>query len=445
MKYLIIIFLFISFSANCQVRTLSGFEPTTGRPGYKISDTIKNFYATSPLFWLNDSTIAMDTSRMSFTVAKNATRDSVIYTFFDGTRIAIKDSTGSGGSSLWNANGSDIYFNTGKVGVGVYTPQARFHVDFNGIGATAPTSDKGILLRDSTPAAAGAQQWSPSFVWESQGWNSTASASQPSQIRAYNIPIQNAGAPLGYLTFGSKYGSTAAVDNILTIGSSNGSPMAGVGINALPGNTAGAVLNIGGAMQLTGNISVTSATFGINNSGINLFNVSSGYIQLASTNAVTASNLGVQTNKPLTLGSLTAPTHGAELDIVSTGRAFLPPRMTTTQRDSINLTVTSVTVTNGGTGYTSNPTLTFTTGPVPSSVTTATATLTRTANVITSVAVTYSGHYNSTPTITVTGGGGTGAILTPVMTQVLTAGMMIYNTTTNKMQCWDGSTWNDLF
>lgn len=38
------------------------------------------------------------------------------------------DDFGGGGSSLWTANGSNIYFNTGNVGIGVSTPTSKLQV-----------------------------------------------------------------------------------------------------------------------------------------------------------------------------------------------------------------------------------------------------------------------------------------------------------------------------
>ena len=69
--------------------------------------------------------------------------------------------------------------------------------------------------------------------------------------------------------------------------------------------------------------------------------------------------------------------------------------------------VYSIKVTNGGTGYSSNPTVTISAGSP-----TATAVAQRTGTVVTAVFITATGQYDSTPTVTFSGGGGSGAVAT---------------------------------
>jgi hypothetical protein len=78
---------------------------------------------------------------------------------------------------------------------------------------------------------------------------------------------------------------------------------------------------------------------------------------------------------------------------------------------AISGSVTRITVTAGGSGYTSDPTVVFSGGGGSG----ATATATRTGNIVTSINVTNGGSgYTSAPTITITGGGGSGATATSV-------------------------------
>ena len=74
-------------------------------------------------------------------------------------------------------------------------------------------------------------------------------------------------------------------------------------------------------------------------------------------------------------------------------------------------TVTSITVTAAGSGYTSNPTVTISGGGGSG----ATATATRTGNTVTGITVTAAGSgYTSNPTVTISGGAGSGATATSV-------------------------------
>ena len=72
----------------------------------------------------------------------------------------------------------------------------------NLVGATTTDSDIGVLVINSTAAAAGAQQYSPMLVLEGQGWKTNATAaSQEVQFGIQAIPVEGAANPTGRLTF----------------------------------------------------------------------------------------------------------------------------------------------------------------------------------------------------------------------------------------------------
>ena len=78
--------------------------------------------------------------------------------------------------------------------------------------------------------------------------------------------------------------------------------------------------------------------------------------------------------------------------------------------------VASITVTAGGSGYTSTPTVSITGG----GGTGATATAVVTSSAVASITVTAGGSgYTSTPTVSITGGGGTGATATAVLVALI--------------------------
>ena len=84
--------------------------------------------------------------------------------------------------------------------------------------------------------------------------------------------------------------------------------------------------------------------------------------------------------------------------------------------------VNSVTVTNGGSGYTAVPTVVFT--GTNTTIATATAVLTPTS--VASLTVTAAGSgYTTAPTVVFTGGNGTGAIATPVFTATTIASIAV--------------------
>jgi hypothetical protein len=131
---------------------------------------------------------------------------------------------------------------------------------------------------------------------------------------------------------------------------------------------------------------------------------------------------------------------GGGIDADGMGKVFINPGTLITGNTSVNQgagiwldavgqgTVASVTVTNGGTGYTSAPTVTF--SPPPAGGTTATGIAVITGGVVTAVTITNPGSgYTTPPTITITGGGGTCATatanLTPVTANLTISGAVI--------------------
>ncbi len=100
--------------------------------------------------------------------------------------------------------------------------------------ATTPTA--GFSLINSTAAAAGAQQVSPSLVFTGQGWKTTATAaSQQVDFRLYGLPVQGAAAPTGRLTLGAQVNGGGFTDLLAFNSAAGSSSVASIGDSSLSG------------------------------------------------------------------------------------------------------------------------------------------------------------------------------------------------------------------
>ncbi|MFD2581496.1 SGNH/GDSL hydrolase family protein [Pedobacter vanadiisoli] len=123
----------------------------------------------------------------------------------------------------------------------------------------------------------------------------------------------------------------------------------------------------------------------------------------------------------------------AKLSVNSTTSGFLPPRMTSAERDAMS-NIRAIEVVTVGSGYTS-ATISITGG----GGTGATANAILSGGTITSIEITNNGFgYTSVPTVTVTGDG-TG--LTMEARLNIVEGLEIYNLTTHRKNIYDGTGW----
>lgn len=452
-KIFLILLVFISCKSFAQTDTALG---TNGRklPIHKLS-------LLHPFQVINDSTATFDSARYYMaTFGYNGTNDSLVITFLDGTRFAVAKPSGSGGTDTsWEIiNTNDIRNkNSGNVGIGtgVSYPIAKLQINTTSVSTASPDSSKGILITTNDVLTTGQYSNSGAVTWVGKSYNADVNK-QNIKIHTYVVPYSTTGE--GYLTFGyAKAGTSTFTDGLLNIGRSAGGSNWAVGIGGLPSNAPGSILNVyGGINQVSGSYTVPG-TWNINAFGNKFIDLNQSSAKLTFLPSPITWNK-IMTPAPFAFGKETDPTLGAQVDIDNPGRATLISRGTMTQRDSINLTITGLTVVNGGTGYTGlGPSVTASAGPIPSTLTTASF-----SSVLWNIsggALTsslgfsgYPGSYNSTPTITLSGGGGTGAVVRPVMIQVLTAGMTYYCTdctatdsSTGVLQVWNGSTWKNAW
>ena len=117
---------------------------------------------------------------------------------------------------------------SGNVGIGTTAPNAKLNINTDAIGGgpiLPNVGDRsGISLTNSTAAASGAQQLSPTLKWTGKGWKTNApAASQDVSFISYLLPIQGASNPGGNLIFASSIngGSYTTQMTLSTIGALN--------------------------------------------------------------------------------------------------------------------------------------------------------------------------------------------------------------------------------
>lgn len=113
----------------------------------------------------------------------------------------------------------------------------------DGIGST---STDALLLRNTTAAAAGAQQYSPRSVWEGQGWKTNATAaSQAVAFMAETRPVQGAANPTGTWALAASINGGAYSD-VLAVSSLGGVALTAGTITTSQPLTYSATWNAGG-------------------------------------------------------------------------------------------------------------------------------------------------------------------------------------------------------
>lgn len=335
----------------------------------------------------------------------------------------VGDTVYSSSSGVWSLNGNDAYYNGGRVGIGVTSPRTRLHLE-SGYKTNVPIDSMAFMISDTSQWNASANTYypiPPPFIMEAS--TQFSGVPRKTRFRIYTQGV-NGSAPSVY--FQSATDTTNYTTWMYTLGVFPQFPQ---GITAAGGNFTGTVTN--------------SAITNLN--GYNLLNKTSGNVSLGKN----------------TFGYTIDPS--AILALYSNGiQGLLLPKLTTAQRDSIGWTVSSITVTNGGSGYTSNPSVSYSTlnpsapatngalsygGNTPTGTT-----VTLSGGVITSITITNGGYYNGAVKVGISGGGGTGATATANMTRLLPAGLKIYcsdctanDSSTGVEQTWNGTDWKNAW
>lgn len=155
---------------------------------------------------------------------------------------------------------STVTFPSGTNTLAVLGGNAFTEANTTTLTALGTTPTAGDSLINTTAAANGAQQVSPSMVWTGQGWKTNATAaSQKVDWRAYVLPVQGTTAPtsnwnLDTQTNGGGYTAALSVSSIGRVTATEGIASAS---NALP--------IYGGATNAEVVLAATSSTAGVAN------------------------------------------------------------------------------------------------------------------------------------------------------------------------------------
>lgn len=344
------------------------FSSLTGKPttisGYGITDagTIANggtgltTYATGDILYASAANVL---SKLS------AGTNGYVLTLASGLPTWA---AASGGASLWMASGSDIYYNSGKVGIGITTPQSLLHLEaappYSANYLLSSNDVYGLNLTNSQAATASQPlQSSPAIILKSQvyagGVSSTYGFRIQCQGRQINFSSNSGGSNYTSLFQIGDGGSVNAYGSITSSSygaftsftqSSRHKSNSTIGLNTIAFNlydflstsgiynnystgSFGSVFNSFIATPIINNIVGTTIVRGVylnptltnivgttligfqNETGNNLFGTTSGSVGIGATTTIGASRI---------------------LQVVSTTKASSPfPPMTTSQRTAL--------------------------------------------------------------------------------------------------------------
>ena len=345
-----------------------------------------------------DSSLTLKTTVTSY--GKNAGGDSTILLLSNGTRYAAKDSIGGGGSdsAIWKNGGTytgSQVLNLGSISNNYNQTWVKTAI------AGVSLNSEAIILENSTAAINGTQQNSPSLKFRGRGWGTTAGTSQTFDFLFQNAVLQG-GTPSGNLQFlsslnGGTPSTVASLTSTGIFGTTTGNFSGGLsGANVFGGTqviagTAGfsgtqyRLVNGGAAFTPSLHVTTSAVTAGTLSLGYDLTNqmtflaanasstriarASIGITNLVNTaagergdlifNTQRTAGLAVSESMRLTndgsLGIGGTPVASAILDVSSTTKGLLLPRMTATQASAI------ATPADGLLIYVTDTNLTFTT------------------------------------------------------------------------------------
>lgn len=320
-KTILILLVLWSGIGYSQIRRISGFEPSTGRPGYVINDTLKSLnIASNYLIAVNDTTLAFDSTK-TWNISGNAGTNST--NNFIGTTDLISFQIKANNKKrifIDSAGNIEMYGRyPGTVGSYILRLFDSLNVMRHGFGSNG---NQTWILNNGSGAVGSVTISTPNSFPGLAFYNS--SVANRSEIR-----LKSGGG----LQFGSLAGSTTPTIQFTM----DVTGRFGIGVTS-----PSAFLHLAANTTTVASIQFTTA------SANKLTTPVSGALEYAG-------RFWMQ-GDGLTLG--TATNGSARLDVQSTTQGFLPPRMTAVQAEAISspaeglliysTTGTGVTITSKG-------------------------------------------------------------------------------------------------
>lgn len=222
--------------------TVTFSYPVYSAPNGQIQ--LGNNVSFSPVSWVDVAASTSSFASLNIGSGSNPSSPQNGDLWYNGTNLNFRHggtttdilAGGGGGSGPWNTTGSDIYYNTGKVGIGTATPATLLHVYGNTAGA--------IQFRTENANAGGSSQF--------QGVNDLSHVMSVGTTGSTVTPYGGEVADVGFFYTNAAGGMNFMVDRASDITFSAGAGGPAPTILTLAGADGSARFNLYGSGAITG-------------------------------------------------------------------------------------------------------------------------------------------------------------------------------------------------